>query len=138
MGELLSHQYLDNGELPPPDAILASPARRALTTAQLLTPELGIPAEEIRQESRIYEASVATLLQVIREFDDEAAHVMLVGHNPGFENLAHTLDPGFEGDGEKFPTCGVAMMTLDLDSWSDIEKNCVRDTEFIDPKMIDA
>jgi phosphohistidine phosphatase len=72
----------------------------------------------------------------VQGLDESDCHVVLVGHNPGLEQLARALDPGFTGDGEKFPTCGVAQVKLAVDRWSEVEEGCADECRFDYPKGI--
>ena len=76
-----------------PDLMVSSPATRAMQTATLLATELGYPPEAIVQVDVIYEASLGTLQSVVESLPDNATHVMLIGHNPGFESLCNYIDP---------------------------------------------
>src|SRR5215510_11215253 len=69
-----------------PDLVLSSPATRARDTAELFIAAAGLK-NTLAYDERIYEASARSLLQVISEFDDSYESVLLVGHNPGFEDL---------------------------------------------------
>ena len=69
-----------------PSLVLASPAQRARDTAKLALEAGGIETL-LRYEARIYEADVPTLIEVIRQIEETFDEVMLVGHNPGFEEL---------------------------------------------------
>src|SRR5262245_4491539 len=66
------------------DLVLSSPAARAAETAELA----GLPA---RYDQRIYDASAGELLAVAQEAEATITHLMMVGHNPGFERLASRL-----------------------------------------------
>ena len=70
-----------------PDLIVSSPARRARQTCDLFAQEAGYNTR-IRWEEDIYAASSDALLAVVRSLRDDAGHVLMVGHNPGFEDLA--------------------------------------------------
>ena len=101
-----------------PDAVVTSPAKRARKTAEKVARELSYPAESIHLEPDVYEASVSTLLAIVRGFDDAWGHVMLVGHNPGFEDLANALgNPGLD----KLPTCGVVCLDFPASSWGEVQ-----------------
>src|SRR5216684_7088 len=65
---------------------ISSPAERARQTAELVMKSARLKAE-LRFDERIYEASVARLLEVVSQIEDSANTVILVGHNPGFEGL---------------------------------------------------
>ena len=74
-----------------PDLVVSSPAARALATARIVAEAVGFPLEAIDVDERIYGATPAELLKVIRGLDDERNHVILVGHNPGFTELVNAL-----------------------------------------------
>lgn len=71
---------------------------------------------EIEFDERIYGAGANTLTYVISEFGDSWDRVMIVGHNPGFEMLVNALT----GKSVRMPTAAVAMIELDISSWSDV------------------
>lgn len=104
-----------------PERVVASPAKRAKQTAQLLSEGVGVPGECILDDERIYEASPATLLQVIGGFDDAWDFVMLVGHNPAMTSLANALANGVT---DNLPTCGMVDISLNLEHWHDIASGC--------------
>ncbi|HEV8688904.1 MAG TPA: histidine phosphatase family protein [Ideonella sp.] len=109
MGERLAQRGVH------PDAVISSPALRALTTAELVAKPLGIGPESIKIDNRLYEASPAVLLAVIRALDDARASAMLFGHNPEFTELAQRLSGGDIAD---MPTCAVAEFHFDTPTWS--------------------
>lgn len=94
------------------DLAVVSPAVRARATWELASAELDPPPRTV-VDHRVYEASVADLLTVVREIDPEAQTVVLVGHNPGFEDLASTLI----GQAITMQTSALAVLTLS-GSWS--------------------
>lgn len=97
----------DHGYLP--DRIVASPARRARETTEQVLALLGYV--EQRQDPRIYEATPGTLMQVADEHR-ELSRLLLVGHNPGFEQLAALLSSGQSGDFRGMPAGGVAVLHM--------------------------
>ena len=111
------------------DQILASPAVRVIETLENVEEASGL-AMEPTWDRKIYLASSATLLDVLRGAREEAGHVLMVGHNPGLEDLVFDLVPD---DGSspardevetKYPTATLAEMTLAIDSWADITEKC--------------
>jgi phosphohistidine phosphatase len=116
-----------------PDLILSSPAKRALTTAEIIARRLGYKRKNIVVDDRLYAVESEVLLDVIRRLDDEADCVMLFGHNPELTELAHRLSAKIS----QMPTCAVAEFTFDVKSWSRIGKvspssvavNYVRETQ---------
>jgi phosphohistidine phosphatase len=133
MGNYMKKERLE------PDLALVSSARRTQETWERVQPILG--EIEMRPEGRIYEASVGRLLEVVREVEPEMRTVLVIGHNPGFEELAKLLIG--EGDmdgilrlGQKYPTAGLAVIDFDLDRWSDIDKKSGRLERFVTPKSL--
>ena len=74
-----------------PDLVVSSTAERARLTVEAACKELGIKKKAIHWQPAIYEASVATLLQLLAGLPNEPRRVMLVGHNPGLEGLVAYL-----------------------------------------------
>lgn len=102
-----------------PDLVVASPAKRARQTAELFVKESGFRVETVHDE-RIYAASVTDLLAVLSGLPDSVETVLLVGHNPGFEELLGELC-GTGDDPARFqvPTACLACVDLDGDGWGD-------------------
>lgn len=122
------------------DAVVASPAVRVTQTlAEVAT---GARRNLVTvAEPRIYLASAATLLEVVHDLDDAATHVLLVGHNPGLEDLVFLLTPeedSLRRDVEiKYPTATLAVLQLAIDHWREAEAGCARLAEFIRPRDLD-
>ena len=103
---LKEHGYL-------PDRVVASPARRTRETPELVLASLGFV--ETRHDPRIYDATPGMLMQVADDHRD-IGRVLLVGHNPGFEQLAALLSSGQSGDFRGMPAGGVDVLTLPAES----------------------
>lgn len=124
-----------------PDLILCSTARRTVETLDLVLPFLkkGIA---VKYENELYLAEYPDLLARIRWIDDKVKTVLLVGHNPGLEQLALTLaltSRGPEDDemrtmAEKFPTAALAVITFDIKSWKDVKEGAGALKDFVRPK----
>jgi phosphohistidine phosphatase len=115
-----------------PDLMLSSPAVRAITTAVVMARELKVPAAQVRQDERLYLASPADLLAVIRELGGDTRHLMVFGHNPGMTECANQLSASDHID--NLPTCGVFTAQFDIAAWSDLAWNSGKDAEFDYPK----
>jgi phosphohistidine phosphatase len=103
-----------------PELVLCSPAARARETLELIEPALG-DSSTVELDDELYAASGDALLQRIRAVDDAVALVMLIGHNPGLQELALLLASG--GDElqrieAKFPTAALATLTFATSAWS--------------------
>jgi phosphohistidine phosphatase len=127
-------KYLDTTFRFAPDIIVSSPATRAIHTARLIAEGIGYGEWQIKQDERIYEAPVSSLLEVIREQPDKNAHVCLVGHNPGMENLTNWLCGTTAV--ENAVTCAVIMLELDIESWEKTDAGKARLREYIYPALI--
>ena len=101
-----------------PDLILSSPARRALTTAQIIGKKLDYKLKNMVVDDRLYGGEADDLLNVIYKLRDKVECVMLFGHNPALTELAHRLSSGIT----QLPTCAVAEFTFDVKSWSNVGK----------------
>lgn len=128
----------------PIDQIVASPAVRVTQTLELFQPAAGLAATPVRFDRRIYLASAATLIDVLRETDDAVDHLFIAGHNPGLEDLILTLVPQDAHDvhrakvDEKLPTAALARLELDLAHWTKLDGNSARFADFTRPRDLDA
>ncbi|MFC4175148.1 SixA phosphatase family protein [Microvirga sp. GCM10011540] len=130
--------YLKDEDLVP-DLVLVSPARRTVETWDLAQPILG--DVEARQDGRIYEAPVARLLTVLQEVGPEASTLLMIGHNPGFEDLAALLIADGDRDGmlrmsQKYPTAGLAVIDFPQQTWREVARKSGRLERFATPKSL--
>jgi len=117
-----------------PDAILTSPAVRALATATIMARELKIAPSIVRQDERLYLAGPADMLTVIRELGGDARHLMVFGHNPGVTEFANRLSAGDRID--NMPTTAVFTATFAVDDWSELDWGSGQDAQFDYPKNL--
>jgi phosphohistidine phosphatase len=103
-----------------PDCILTSTAVRARDTARLAATALGYDAP-LRETQEAYAADGAMLLRLVCAEADNADTLLLVGHNPGMEELVSLLVAG-EGieTGIRMPTAALACLIIDTDNWRDM------------------
>src|SRR5688572_6672082 len=71
-----------------PDYVLSSSAARALETAKLACKELGIPLKNVHRDTELYTCAPAGLLRRLATLPADARRVLLVGHNPTWEQVA--------------------------------------------------
>lgn len=114
-----------------PNSIVSSPAERAKQTANLVKDSGNFDAE-IRFNSGIYESGTHNLLYIVGEFEDENQSAMIVGHNPGFEGIVEILS----GEYQRMPTAALAVIDLDIKSWSEIKPKCGNLRGIFRPKEI--
>lgn len=115
-----------------PDLVITSPAVRALTTAQIFARELHLSASKLQQDERLYLASPKVVKEVIRELGGKAAHLMIVGHNPGLTEFADKVSA--ERDVDNMPTCAIYTLEFEIKDWSELEWESGVNVEFDYPK----
>ena len=104
-----------------PDLVLCSTAVRAGETLARIEPALG--PSEIRIEPALYGASVDALIVRLRRLPTECESVLVVGHNPGLQELALELArprPERQALELKFPTAALATLELRIDNWGEL------------------
>ena len=120
-----------------PDAVWCSPARRTKETWELLAAQLG-GTPPVEFDERIYEASVSDLVEVLRETAKGSSSVLLVGHNPGVQELVLALAGGQRSEVQmlaetKFPTSGVALLDVN-GPWRELAAGSARLADFAVPR----
>jgi phosphohistidine phosphatase len=123
------------------DHIIASPALRVEETVAEVVAGYG-RALAPHWDRRLYLAAASSLLDVVRETDDSYASLLLIGHNPGLEDLVLLLVPDVAGGlrdvvEEKYPTATLAQMTFDVDGWSGVAPGGAALTRFTRPRDLD-
>jgi len=124
------------------DHVVASPAVRVAETLGEIWQGYGRTLDP-QLDRRIYLASAATLLDVVQETPDDAASLLMSGHNPGMEELILLLVPDHDDDAtrdrveEKFPTASLAELQFEVDHWADIQPGSGRLTRFVRPRDLD-
>ena len=117
-----------------PDAIITSDATRALQTAEIVATAVNF-AGPLTVEPRIYTADVNTLLALVRSILDEVNTAIIVGHNPGFEELAEAL-AGNHDQGVRLPTAALALLEFDVERWDTVRAGSGRLREVATPRTI--
>lgn len=97
------------------DRVYASPARRAIDTAQYICGELECGADAIEVVPDLYDAGAQELLGLIRGADDAFSSIAVVAHNPGLTHLTNLLA---DAPIVNVPTTGVVSFELDIESWA--------------------
>jgi phosphohistidine phosphatase len=128
--------YLESEGLTP-DAVLCSGARRAVETWQSIAPHF--PDARVQIDDTLYMASPDAMLSWLQRLPDDVSSVLMVGHNPGFEELAQQL----AGDGKKkalkrirkkYPTAALAVIQFQTDDWAGIGSASGYLERFVRPK----
>jgi phosphohistidine phosphatase len=122
MGEFLASKKVSLSTL------ISSPSVRTRETIEILLRHARLPVEPLFDQ-RIYEASLATLLQVVSEISADHKTAVLVGHNPGMEELLAFLTH----ETKHMPTCALARISLDV-SWKEVGRGVGKLEWFVTPK----
>ena len=110
MGELLQNEHLV------PELIISSTAKRAFSTAKTVAKAAGYKGE-ITLNRSFYAAGPVAYIDVLRDLSNEYTRVLMVGHNPGLEQLVKMLT----GEEHTMSTCSLVHVQLRINSWSEIE-----------------
>lgn len=123
-----------------PDRALVSTARRTRETWDLLSPELGkiLP---VTFDKRFYEAPAKSILVALQETPAEVHTLLVIGHNPGMQELASLLMASGDIAArqnllEKFPTAALAVIDFAIDRWSDLKAHAGRLDRFVTPRAL--
>lgn len=132
-------RHLEESELAPA-LVLCSPARRTTQTWEGISD--GLPAEtRIEIEDDLYGASAVHLLNRLRRVPAEVDSVMVIGHNPGLEDLADLLVGAGEPDlrqrlAAKFPTGALAGLAVP-GHWLELSRGQATLTAYVVPRELD-
>jgi phosphohistidine phosphatase len=96
-----------------PELVLSSPAVRARETIERVA-KAAKWVPEVRFDQRIYEAGGLRLLEVVSQIENERKTALLVGHNPGIEELLMLL----AGESMKVPTAALLKLELKSSKWA--------------------
>ena len=121
-----------------PDLVLCSSAVRTRETLELVRPALGATTTVV-VEDELYAATADTLLERLRAVPDGAASVLLIGHNPGLQDLALLLASAGEELSlleAKFPTAALAALTVSKAGWSELSRGDAVLVDFLTPKQL--
>ena len=114
-----------------PDLVLSSPAKRAAQTTTLVM-ERGQLEATLRYDERLYGASAADLLAVVSQIEESATEVLLVGHNPGIQDLLERLT----GELHRVPTAALARVGLRSGTWGALREGTGRLEWIVRPKEL--
>ncbi|QND55004.1 histidine phosphatase family protein (plasmid) [Phyllobacterium sp. 628] len=131
--------YMNRERLRPNIAIVST-ARRTQETWEIT--RLAFTHNISQQdEPRIYEASASDILHVIHETDVTAQTLLIVGHNPGLQDLAlYLIEKGHQADllglANKYPTAALAVIDFDVDRWNQLSKSAGTLERFVTPGTV--
>lgn len=125
MGEVLNDKKIN------PDFIISSSAKRAKKTATEIAAKIGFPLKKISFNDEIYEASMSTLVNLIKKLNNKYESVMIFGHNPGLTVLNNHISNNYI---DNIPTCGIVALQFNKE-WNELDKNSCEQIFFEHPKM---
>ncbi len=128
--ELIS-EFIKKKEIKP-DLILCSPAVRARETIEIVLKAARLKVE-LRYDQRIYEAGPVRLLEVISQIEDDKDAVMLVGHNPGLEELVQVVTD----QTGRIGTANLAKIVFGTTKWRKIVEKKGRLDWLVRPKELE-
>ncbi len=119
-----------------PDLVLCSSAKRTRETLELLS----LDEPEVRIEDGLYGADDGSLLARVRLLPEDAGTVLLIGHNPGMQDLAIVLAGPGGGDEvvrlrEKFPTGALAAFEV-VGTWAGVATGDARLSALVLPREL--
>jgi len=121
-----------------PELVLCSSARRARETLDGLEPALG--TSTVRVEDDLYAASAGALLDRLRSVADTVESVMLIGHNPGLQDLALALarpSPTQQELATKYPTGALATLAFPASSWRGLNRESAELVALVRPRDLE-
>jgi len=122
-----------------PNLIFCSPSVRTRQTLTLASAEAWDNPPEVRFDKKLYEASAQILLKVLKDVAEDVDHVMIVGHNPGLQDLAVMLAVTRRERQQlkdKLPTAAVVTLEFDEDLWKDLQPATGHVVLYMSPNML--
>ncbi len=122
-----------------PELVLCSTARRARDTLEPIEPALGSPAVLVERD--LYAASAPALLERLRSVPDSVESVMLIGHNPGLQDLALDLarpSPTARELATKYPTATLATLAFGATNWQELDHQTAALVALVRPRDLEG
>ncbi len=102
-----------------PDAMISSPAKRALKTARIFAEQLEFEKNKIIENQDIYDGQTTSeFVDMIQDLTEDINTAFFFGHNPGFYYFVGNLLTSFHDD---MPTCSTVVIDFNIDSWAKVE-----------------
>lgn len=116
-----------------PDKIWVSPAKRAAQTGQIMHDKLKLTSDIVPIPA-FYGGSMDEMIKQIKKCPNDINHLLIVGHNPDFTELACSL--AHKTIIDWLPTSGMVVLDFDTNKWSDILKSEVNVLQVVKPKEL--
>ncbi len=114
-----------------PELIVSSPAKRAKTTAEIISEKTGYNPNNIVFNESVYEADADILMEVVNSTPDKVNTLLLVGHNPAITVFCNLIS---DKRIDNIPTCGLAAIQMNIKSWKSVAIDCGKLIFFEYPK----
>ena len=98
------------------DVMIASPANRALTTANYFADEYALGKGRLAIMRKLYHARPPVFYEVVSEIDDSIRSAAIFSHNPGITDFVNDLTATRI---DNMPTCGIFAIKAEIDYWKD-------------------
>lgn len=112
--------------------IISSHAKRAYDTARIMADEF--PEACLEKEFQLYHADIDEIFHICLEIEEPKDNVMLVCHNPGITYFANVI---CGANVDNVPTCGILVIDVDTELWSEADMSDFKLIHFLYPKMKD-
>ncbi|MDR3317256.1 MAG: hypothetical protein LBS71_00415 [Puniceicoccales bacterium] len=115
-----------------PNAILTSGARRSIETAKHIREIFGLLVNVIDIREELYNANIATILEVLQSLPDEKNSVMLIANNQGVSDLLSSIT---NSEHKEIPNGGLVVVELRLRHWRNIQSHTGREVLVLKPEV---
>ncbi len=124
-----------------PALVLCSPAKRTRETLELVQEAWATPPE-IHYQERLYLAEPEDLLTWLHDLSDAIPSVLVIGHNPGLQELALRLLPASAAEASariagKFPTGALVHLSSRVRSWSRFGAETAKLVDYVIPSDLE-
>ena len=125
-----------------PDRVLCSTSARTRETWEIVSEELG-GDPDVEFVKQLYLAPAKAIVSAVQTSGDAVETLMLIGHNPGMEDIADLLvrppddkeeKARLETLRDKFPTAALAVLDLDIEHWREAKPQDAALAAFVRPK----
>ena len=129
---MVSKELLKKGIMA--DAMISSPAVRAIKTARIFAENMGFKKKNIQEMEEIYEGlTTSEFLDIIKKLPDRLRTVFFFGHNPEFHYFTSYLLKSYNNE---MPTCATIGIDFSVNKWQEVEARSGAQAIRIIPKML--
>jgi phosphohistidine phosphatase len=114
-----------------PDLILASPAERVWSTAEILASACDLDVSQMQCERELYLATPEATWRLLARRDANIGHILICGHNPGLSQIASRLGP--KPQRRSLPTAGFATAVWQNANWHTLQPEMAQSCDLDDP-----